>query len=103
MYAVITTGGKQYRVSVGDKLNVEKLPAEKGETVVFDQVLLISGEEGVKVGRPTVEGATVEAEVLGNSKTRKVIVYKYHPKKRYRRKKGHRQQITTLGITGING
>jgi len=103
MYAVIATGGKQYRVGIGDTLMVEKLPASVGETVVLDQILMVSGEDGVKIGRPTVDGATVTAEVVREGKTRKVLVYKYRPKQRYRRKKGHRQQVTTLKITAING
>ncbi len=101
MYAVIATGGKQYRVSEGDIINVEKLGAEKGEKVVFDQVLAIGGE-AMKTGE-AVNGATVEAEVIRNGRTRKVIVYKYKPKTGYHKKNGHRQHFTTVKISKING
>ena len=101
MYAVIATGGKQYKVSEGDIIRVEKLGVEAGETYTFDNVLLVSGDE-VKVGAPTVAGATVEADVIDNVKGKKVIVYKYKRKTGYHKKNGHRQQYTAVKITKIN-
>ena len=101
MYAVIATGGKQYKVSEGDTLKVEKLGVEAGEKVTFDQVLLVSGDD-VKVGDPTVAGATVEASVVSNGKAKKVIVYKYKRKSGYHKKNGHRQQYTEVKIEKIN-
>jgi len=101
MYAIIATGGKQYKVSEGDKVRVEKLGAEVGEKVVFDQVLLVGGSD-VKVGAPTVDGASVEAEVVANAKAKKVIVYKYKRKTGYHNKNGHRQQYTEVEIKKIN-
>ena len=88
MYAIIATGGKQYKVAEGDVLKVEKLGAAAGETVTFDQVIAVSND-GLKVGAD-VAGATVTATVVGEGKGKKVIVYKMHPKKNYRRKQGHR-------------
>lgn len=101
IYAIVRTGGKQYRVAPGDTLDVERLPAEEGSTVELDQVLLVANDNGVKVGEPTVEGAKVIAEVVGEKKDRKIIVFKYKPKVRYRRKKGHRQLHTRLAIREI--
>lgn len=101
MYAVIATGGKQYKVSEGDVIKVEKLGAQAGETYTFDKVLLVSGDD-VKVGTPTVAGATVEADVIDNVKGKKVIVYKYKRKTGYHKKNGHRQQYTAVKITKIN-
>ena len=101
MYAVIATGGKQYKVSEGDVIKVEKLGVEAGETYTFDKVLLVSGDE-LKIGAPTVEGATVVADVVNNNKGKKVIVYKYKRKTGYHKKNGHRQQLTTVKITKIN-
>mgnify|MGYP000771075649 FL=1 len=101
MYAVIATGGKQYKVSEGDVIRVEKLGVEAGETYTFDQVLAVS-DNGLKVGTPTVEGATVEASVIEKGKRKKVIVYKYKRKTGYHRKNGHRQQYTQVKIEKIN-
>ena len=101
MYAIIATGGKQYKVSEGDVIRVEKLGVEAGETVTFDQVLLVSGDD-VKVGAPTVAGATVTADVVANAKAKKVIVYKYKRKTGYHKKNGHRQQYTEVKIEKIN-
>lgn len=101
MYAVIATCGKQYKVSEGDVIKVEKLGVEAGQTYTFDKVLLVSGDE-VKVGAPAVEGATVEADVIGDTKGKKVIVYKYKRKTGYHKKNGHRQQLTAVKITKIN-
>lgn len=102
MYAVIKTGGKQYQVKVGDVVFIEKIDAEDGATVTFDEVLLVGGEEGVKVGTPVVSGAKVEAKVLGQTKGKKVIVFKYKSKKGYRNKNGHRQPYTKVEIASIN-
>ena len=101
MYAIIATGGKQYKVAEGDIIRVEKLGVEAGETYTFDQVLAVSNE-GLKVGNPTVEGATVEAKVVKNGKAKKIYVFKMKRKKNYRRKKGHRQPFTKVEITKIN-
>ncbi len=101
MYAVIATGGKQYKVSEGDIIRVEKLGVEAGQTYTFDQVLLVSGDD-LKVGTPTVAGATVEADVVKNVKDKKVVVYKFKRKTGYHKKQGHRQQLTVVKITKIN-
>ena len=100
MYAIIATGGKQYKVSEGDIIRVEKLGVEADEKVTFDQVLLVSDSE-VKVGNPTVANATVDATVVANGKAKKVLVYKYKAKKNYRRTQGHRQPYTKVEITSI--
>ncbi|MBB5263783.1 large subunit ribosomal protein L21 [Catenibacillus scindens] len=101
MYAIIATGGKQYKVAEGDVINVEKLGVEAGESVVFDQVLVVSGDD-VKVGNPTVEGASVAATVVGDVKGKKIIVYKYKRKTGYHKKNGHRQAYTRVKIEKIN-
>ena len=101
MYAIIATGGKQYKVSEGDVIRVEKLGVEAGSTYTFDQVLAVSGDE-VKVGEPVVAGATVEASVIGDSKAKKVVVYKYKRKTGYHKKQGHRQTYTKVKIEKIN-
>ena len=101
MYAIIATGGKQYKVSEGDVIRVEKLGAEAGSTYTFDQVLAVSGDE-VKVGDPVVAGATVEASVIEDGKAKKVIVYKYKRKTGYHKKQGHRQPYTKVKIEKIN-
>ena len=100
-FAVIETGGKQYRVSAGDKLKVEKLAAEAGGNVSFKNVLLMVDGDKADIGTPHVKGATVEAKVLRDARARKVIVFKYHSKARYRKKKGHRQHFTEVEITKI--
>jgi large subunit ribosomal protein L21 len=102
MYAIIVTGGKQYKVSEGDVLFIEKLEAAEGEVVTFDQVLLVSSEKGLVAGAPTVEGAKVTAKVEKQGKDKKIIVYKYKAKKNYRRKQGHRQPYTKVVIEKIN-
>lgn len=102
MYAVIKTGGKQYKVSEGDVIRVEKLGAAEGENVVFDQVLAVSRDDGLSVGTPTVEGATVSASVVKEGRGRKVVVYKYKPKTGYHKKNGHRQLFTQVKIEKIN-
>ncbi len=100
MYAVIKTGGKQYRVAAGDKLRVEKLPGNVGDSVTFDQVLLVAGD-AVKLGKPLVGGAKVEAKIVGQGLGRKLVVFKFRRRKNYRRKTGHRQPYTALEITNI--
>ena len=100
MYAIIETGGKQYKVAEGDVIRVEKLGAEAGETVTFDQVLAVNND-GLKVGED-VASATVTASVVENGKAKKVIVYKYKPKTGYHKKNGHRQQYTKVKIEKIN-
>jgi large subunit ribosomal protein L21 len=102
MYAIIETGGKQYRVQEGDIIFVEKLAAEADETVTFDKVVAIVNEGDSIFGTPTVKGASVEAKVIKNGKSKKVIVYKMRPKKNYRRKQGHRQPYTKVEISAIN-
>lgn len=100
MFAVIQTGGKQYRVAQGDTLRVEKLSGEIGSQIVFDQVLLVGGEH-LKVGTPFVKDAKVETTVLAQKRDTKIIVYKLRRRKNYRRKQGHRQWFTELKVTNI--
>ena len=102
MYAVIQTGGKQYRVQQGDVIFVEKLNHQADETVSFD-VLLLAGENETKIGAPVVEGAKVEGKVVGQVKSAKIVVFKYKAKKNERKKQGHRQPYTKVEITAING
>jgi len=102
MYAVIETGGKQYKVQEGDVLFIEKLDAEEGSTVTFDKVLAVSSEGNVTFGKPLVENASVSAKVIGQGKGKKIIVFKFKPKKNYRRKTGHRQPYTKVQIEKIN-
>lgn len=100
-YAIVETGGKQYKVAEGDTIDVEKLPVEQGEEVRLDRVLLVNQEGNVQVGRPTIEGASVVAKVQRHDRGRKIVVFKYKPKKNYRRKQGHRQAYTRLLIQKI--
>lgn len=102
MYAIIETGGKQYKVQEGDVLFVEKLNVGEGDEVTFDRVLFVSGDKGTTIGSPVVDGATVTAKVEKQGKSRKIIVYKYKAKKNYRRKQGHRQPYTKVVIGKIN-
>ena len=102
MYAVIKTGGKQYRVQQGDVIFVEKLNAQADEAVTFDEVLLVGDADQSKVGTPVVAGAKVEGKVLSQVKSRKIVVYKYKAKKNERKKQGHRQPYTKVEITAIN-
>ena len=102
MNAIIVTGGKQYKVAEGDTLYIEKLPNEAGDKVTFDQVLAIIDGDKATFGTPVVEGAKVEAEVVKNGKGKKIIVFKYKPKKNYRRKQGHRQPYTKVTIGKIH-
>ena len=101
MYAVIRTGGKQYRVTEGDRLRVEKLPGDVGSTLVIDDVLMLGGET-VAIGKPVVAGAKVTATITGQDRAKKVIVFKFRRRKNYRRKNGHRQPYTELKITGVS-
>lgn len=101
-FAVIETGGKQYRVSEGNKIKIEKLNAEEGKDFVFDKVLLVNTEKGSKIGTPYVEGAKVEGKVLSQGRNKKIIVFRYHAKTRYRKKKGHRQPFTEVEIVKIS-
>ena len=101
MYAVVETGGKQYRVTVGQTIDVERLPAEQGERVTLEQVLMVVDGEEIKVGQPTVEGASVFATVVRHDLGRKAVIFRYRPKQRYRVKKGHRQRFTRLRIEDI--
>lgn len=101
MYAIIETGGKQYKVAEGDIIAVEKLGVEAGQDFTFDKVLVLAKDGDVKVGAPYVEGAAVTASVLGDGKAKKVIVYKYKPKKGFHKKRGHRQPFTKLQIKSI--
>lgn len=102
MYAVIETGGKQYRVQEGDVISVEKLSVEAGDKVTLDKVLLLNDDKAVKIGAPYVDGAKVEATVVENGKGDKVIIFKYKAKKDYRKKQGHRQPYTMLAIDAIS-
>jgi large subunit ribosomal protein L21 len=101
MYAVIEEGGKQYRVSEGGKIRVEKRPEDVGDVVVLDRVVLIGKDDGAVIGAPYVEGASVSAKVTDHGKEDKVIVFKYRRKKNYRRFRGHRQQYTDLSVESI--
>jgi large subunit ribosomal protein L21 len=101
MYAIVETGGKQYQVQAGQIVDVERLAAEVGQEVELDQVLLVADDDEVQVGQPTVEGAKVRATVLRQDRGRKMIVFKFKPKERYRRKAGHRQSFTRLRIDEI--
>ena len=103
MYAVIETGGKQYRVNQGDVIKVEKLTADVGEKVDFDRVLLVGEGSDVKVGSPVVDGASVSGTVVEQDRGRKIIVFKMKRRKGYRRKQGHRQDYTGVQIDKING
>lgn len=101
MFAIIRTGGKQYKVAPGTTVKIEKLPENEGEEVVFDDVLLVSDGDNVQVGAPTVAGATVHGKVVEQGKRKKQVVFKMKPKKRYRVKKGHRQPYTEVEVEKI--
>ncbi len=103
MYAIIETGGKQYRVQEGDVIRVEKIEIADGETVKFDKVLLVADEGKLNVGKPYVDGAVVEALVENQGKAKKIIIFKYKAKKDYRKKQGHRQPYTQVKIEKIVG
>lgn len=101
MYAVIKTGGKQYRIAEGDRLRVETLPVSEGDAVELDQVLLVSSEDGVKLGAPLVDGAKVHATVLSHGRGKKIEVIKFRRRKHHRKQMGHRQNFTELQIDSI--
>ena len=103
MYAVIKTGGKQYRVATNDVIEVERLQGEPGNAITFDQVLMVGGEDGVRVGAPVVDGVSVSAELVAQTRGEKIIVFKKRRRKNSRRKNGHRQDLTVLRITAIAG
>jgi large subunit ribosomal protein L21 len=102
MYAIIKTGGKQYRVSEGQTLRVEKLDGEQGDTVRLDNVLLLGGEGDTRIGTPLLDGAAVEARIVRQARAKKIIVFKKRRRKGYHKKQGHRQYFTELKITGIS-
>ena len=101
MFAVIKTGGKQYRVAANDLLQIEKVSGEAGDSVSFDEVLMVGGDTDTQIGTPTVEGASVAAEVVEQARTKKIIIFKKKRRQNYRRKKGHRQEVTMVRITDI--
>lgn len=101
MYAVIATGGKQYRVNIGDEIFVEKLAGEAGEAIQFSEVLAVSDDNGLTVGAPTVDGAVVEGEIVKQGKLKKIVIFKYKAKKGYRNRNGHRQPYTRVRINKI--
>jgi large subunit ribosomal protein L21 len=104
MYAVIKTGGKQYRVSEGETLQVEKIAGNPGDEITFDEVLMVGGEDSTaKVGKPVVKGASVKAQIVAQDRDKKIIVFKMRRRKNFRKKQGHRQPYTQLKITGIKG
>jgi large subunit ribosomal protein L21 len=102
MYAIIKTGGKQYRVSEGQTLRVEKLAGEAGDSISLDDVLLVGGDGATRVGTPRVDGASVQAKIVRHARGKKVIVFKKKRRKGYHKKQGHRQTFTELQITGIS-
>jgi len=103
MFAVIVSGGKQYRVQEGQTLKLEKLPAEAGSSIEFDRVLLVGNGDDIKVGAPVVEGAKVAAEVVGHGRGDKVTIIKFRRRKHHMKRQGHRQWFTEVKITGISG
>lgn len=101
MYAVIASGGKQYKVSEGDTIRIEKLPGDVGESVSFDEVLMVSADDQVLIGQPTLSNVTVSGHILEQDRRKKIIVFKYKRRKGYRKKQGHRQAYTALTIDSI--
>lgn len=101
MLAVLRTGGKQYVVKAGDKIKVEKLEGEVGQNISLSDVLLVGDDKNVTVGQPNVKGASVEAKILKQGRARKIVIFKYKPKKRERTKRGHRQSFTELEIVSV--
>jgi len=102
MFAVIKTGGKQYLVQPGDKIKIEKLETQAGKEVTFPEVLMLEKNKKLEIGTPFIAGATVTGKILGNVKGEKLIIFKYKPKKRYKRKIGHRQQFTEVEVVSID-
>ncbi len=103
MYAIVESGGRQYRAEEGHSFSVEKLPFEVGDQIELDKVLLMANDDGIKIGQPTVEGVSVKATVVEQYRGKKIFVWKYKPKKRYRKRRGHRQSYTRLRIDEIVG
>ncbi len=103
MYAIVESGGRQYRAEEGHSFSVEKLPFEVGDQIELDKVLLVASDDGVKIGQPTIEGVSVKATVVEQYRGKKIFVWKYKPKKRYRNRRGHRQSYTRLRIDTIVG
>jgi large subunit ribosomal protein L21 len=101
MYAVVSTGGKQYKVQKGETLRIEKIPGEVGGKVTLDKVLLVADGENIRVGQPMIEKAAVQASIVEQDRAKKILVFKYKRRKRYRRKAGHRQPYTAIRIDGI--
>jgi large subunit ribosomal protein L21 len=101
MYAVISSGGKQYRVSEGDTIRIEKLPGNVGESVSFDDILMVSDGDKVLIGQPTLSNVTVSGHIVEQNRNKKIIVFKYKRRKGYRRKQGHRQAYTALKVDSI--
>ena len=102
MYAVIKTGGKQYRVAAGEKLKIEQIPAEVGAAITLDQILMVGEGESVKIGAPLVSGASVKATVLSQGRHKKVTIFKMRRRKHYQKHQGHRQNYTEIRIDGIS-
>ena len=102
MYAIIETGGKQYKVEAGDVIYIEKLDVEADADVTFDKVIAVGSDDGIKVGAPYVDGASVSAKAVKNGKAKKIVVFTYKPKKNAKRKMGHRQPYTKVEISAIN-
>jgi large subunit ribosomal protein L21 len=103
MYAVIQTGGKQYRVQPGDTIKVEKMEVEPGQTVEFTEVLMVADGEQIRVGHPTIDGVKVAAEIVKHDRDEKILVYKYRRRKAWHKKQGHRQPFTAIKVTEITG
>ena len=101
MYAVVNTGGKQYKVQKGETLRIEKIPGEVGSSVAFDKVLMVADGENIRVGQPILENVVVQAQIVEQDKAKKILIFKYKRRKRYRRKNGHRQPFTAIRIDGI--
>jgi len=101
MYAIVNTGGKQYKIHQGDVLRVEKIPGEIGSSVSFDKVLMFSDGKNVSIGQPLLDNVAVKGHIIEQGKAKKIIVFKYKRRKRYRRKQGHRQQYTAIKIDSI--
>jgi len=101
MYAVVSTGGKQYKVQQGETLRIEKIPGEVGSKVTLDRVLMVADGDNIRVGQPVLEKAAIQASIVEQDKAKKILVFKYKRRKRYRRKNGHRQPFTAIRIDGI--
>jgi large subunit ribosomal protein L21 len=101
MYAVVNTGGKQYKVQKGETLRIEKIPGAVGSAVTFDKVLMVADGDNIRVGQPVLENVAVQAQIVEQDKAKKILIFKYKRRKRYRRKNGHRQPFTAIRIDGI--